>query len=340
TNINSMELKNRIFRGAIGDMDAMNGHITDCGINTYERLAKGGVGTILTGLASVCDYSMFDNYGMLRIDKDEYIKEYEELACMVHEYDCNIVMQLVHCGSNSYVEQQNYAPSAVQNPNTFQNPIELSKEDILRIQNAFADGALRAKEAGFDGVEIHSAHGYLLSQFLTPYFNRRSDEYGESDENRARMLFETIQKVREKVGADYPILVKINSEDCITDGISENGFLTACKMAEDAGANAIEVSGNWFCVKTKDPYYINQAKKLSETIDIPIILVGGVRDVDTTNDILNSTKIDYISLGRPLICEPDLINKWQNGETKKARCISCNGCTKDLNDVTCVLNRS
>ncbi len=338
TKIGSMSLKNRIFRGAIGDMNSYEGFMAEKDFKTYEELARGGVGTILTGFATVSDYPMMPNYGMLRIDSDKFIPEHKKLVDMVHSHNTNIIMQIVHCGSNTFVNADKiYAPSAVENPSSFKMPVAMTKEDIERIKSDFVQAAIRVQKAGFDGVEIHSAHSYLLSEFLTPYYNRREDEYGGSDENRARFLSEIISATRASVGENYPILVKINSDDCIKDGITIDGFLTACEMAEKAGASGIEVSGNWLAVKSQTPYFLEAATKLADLVKIPVILVGGVRDIDTMNDILNNTNIEYFSLGRPLISEPDLINRWHSGDTKKTRCISCNKCMEDLNEMKCIL---
>ena len=153
------------------------------------------------------------------------------------------MMQLVHIGIKAMnKEGPIYVPSALPIEGQNRNSKEMTKEDILRIENDFAEAALRAKKAGFDGIEIHAAHHYLISDFLSPLFNKRTDEYGGSDENRARFLLEIIEKVREKVGKDYIVGMKINTEDGDVNGITEEGFLKACIMEEKAGIDFIQLS--------------------------------------------------------------------------------------------------
>ena len=162
----------------------------------------------------------------------------------MHKNGANFFMQLAHVGMNVMIKPETvYAPSSLPIPNQNRNSKEMTKEDILRIENNFAEAALRAKKAGFDGVEIHGAHFYLVSEFLSPLYNKRTDEYGGNDENRARFLVEIIEKMREKVGKEYIIGVKINSEDADPNGITEEGFIKTCQLAEAAGADYIQISG-------------------------------------------------------------------------------------------------
>ena len=340
TYLKHLKLKNRIFRGSVGDTSFINGKITEKGFKLYDQFSKNEVGTIFTGYNAVSDYNQFDNINMFRLDKDEYIPEYKKLVDLVHKNGANIITQLVHIGMNTFTKADPvYAPSKlpVKNQNRFTK--EMTKEDILRIENDFAEAALRAKKAGFDGVEIHGAHFYLISEFLSPLTNKRTDEYGGSDENRARFLLEIIKKVREKVGSDYIVGLKINSEDCDKNGITEEGFIKICLLAEEAGVDFIQVSGmKWLRDKTKAPLYPEISAKLAELVKIPVITIGGIRSMKEANEILNKSKIQYIGIARPLICEYDLIKKWKEGETKKARCVSCNSCIfKDFS--YCVFNK-
>ena len=237
-------------------------------------------------------------------------------------------MQLVHIGMNVMTKPDVvFAPSSLPIPNQNRNSKEMTKEDILRIENSFAEAALRAKKAGFDGVEIHAAHFYLVSEFLSPLFNKRNDEYGGSDENRARFLVEIINKVREKVGKDYIVGIKINSEDGDKNGITEEGFITACLMAEKAGIDFIQISGiRWLSERTKTPIYAEAGIKLSQKLKIPIIVTAGARNVDELNEILNKSNIQYFGIVRPLICESNIVKRWKHGDTKKSKCKSCNAC--------------
>ena len=233
-----------------------------------------------------------------------------------------------------------FAPSSLPIPNQNRNSKEMTKEDILRIENSFAEAALRAKKAGFDGVEIHAAHFYLVSEFLSPLYNKRNDEYGGSDENRARFLIEIIEKIREKVGKDYIVGIKINCEDGDKNGITEDGFIKICQMAEKAGLDYIQISGiTWMKQRIKSLIYENQATELAEKIKIPVIVTAGARNVDELNEILNKSNIQYFGIVRPLICENDLITRWKKGLTKKTKCISCNSCLFKTLGV-CIFNKN
>lgn len=341
TSIGSMKLKNRIIRSASGDQFAVNGHMTERDLKVYEELAKGGVGTIVTGLTSILasDNALPEAFG---IYDDSFIPEFKKLTDMVHEHNTNIILQLVHYGSNITNETNHkraLAPSVVKHISSKVIPEEITKEEIKHIQKAFADAAIRAKKAGFDGVQLHSAHGFLLSQFLTPYYNRRSDEYGGTIENRSRMLMETYSSVRKAVGNEYPIFVKINCTDGMDKGITFEGFKHTCKHLTNLGVDAIEVSGDWYLYNPEDEFYFRDyAERIADEDGAPVILVGGNRDYNTMIEILNETSIKYFSMCRPLIAEPNLINRWESGEINNAKCLSCNGCIEPGHEGRCILN--
>ena len=342
THLKNLKLKNRIFKGSVIDCSFIDGHITEEGLKIYEELAKNEIGTIFTGTAVVSDYNAFQDNPEFRMDKDEYIEEYKKLTSLVHKYNTNIMIQLIHNGMNTFSNDEKiYGPSKGKLLNQDRNSVELTKEDILRIENDFVNAAIRSKKAGFDGIEIHSGHLYLLSEFLTPKYNKRTDEYGGNDENRARMLVEIIKKIRKAIGDDIVLSVKIDSENDENDGITEEGFLTACKLAEKAGIDMIQVSGfKWTRERPKNgPYYFEAAKKLAEVVKIPVLLIGGIKSYDEAEYILNNSNIEYIGLSRALLCEPDLVKKWKNGDKKKANCVSCNNCLKDFWDVDCIFNK-
>ena len=337
--LKNLKLNNRIIRASIGDgYSLVNGKITEESLNLYKQLSNDGVGLIITGCTNVADYYQFDNINNFRIDKDEYIPEYQKLTSLVHKNKAKILMQIFHVGGATTVQTDKiYAPSSIKIPATNRTSNEMTKEDILRIEQNFVDGAVRAQKAGFDGIDIHAAHHYLLSEFLSPIFNKRNDEYGGNDENRARMIIEIIQKIRKEVGPDFIISMKINCEDGYPEGITQEGFLTACKLAEKAGVDMIQVSGMewWFGkIKPKTPVFFQQTKLLADIVKIPVVLVGGLRDVDTMENAINNSNIEFVSVGRPLICEPDIVQKWKSGYKKKSICLNCNNC---LNKGFCVL---
>ena len=328
TNLKNLKLKDRLFRGAVGDNTFINGKLTEEAFKLYDQLSKNEVTNIFTGLTIVSDYYQSDKVNLFRLDKDEYIPEFKKLVDLVHKNGANLFMQLVHIGMKVMINTETvYAPSflVIQNQNKFTK--EMTKEDILRIENDFAEAALRAKKAGFDGVEIHGAHFYLVSEFLSPLFNKRTDEYGGNDENRARFLIEIIQKIREKVGKEYIVGVKINSEDGDKDGITEEGFIKTCQMAEAAGIDYIQISGmKWMRKKTKNLIYAEIGTKLADKIKVPVIVTAGARNVDELNEILNKSNIQYFGIVRPLICESNIVKRWKHGDTKKSKCKSCNAC--------------
>ena len=337
--LKNLKLNNRIIRASIGDgYSLVNGKITEESLNLYKQLSNDGVGLIITGCTNVADYYQFDNINNFRIDKDEYIPEYQKLTSLVHKNKAKILMQIFHVGGATTVQiDKIYAPSSIKIPATNRTSNEMTKEDILRIEQNFVDGAVRAQKAGFDGIDIHAAHHYLLSEFLSPIFNKRNDEYGGNDENRARMIIEIIQKIRKEVGPDFIISMKINCEDGYPGGITQEGFLTACKLAEKAGVDMIQVSGmEWLFgkIKPNTPVFFQQTKLLADIVKIPVVLVGGLRDVDTMENAINNSNIKFVSVGRPLICEPDIVKKWKSGYKKKSICLNCNNC---LNKGFCVL---
>ncbi len=347
TNIKSMKLKNRLFKsGSWEGLATEDSHMTDDLFKVYEELAKGGVGTIATGYAHV-EKNEQPAPNMMGIYDDSFIPEYKELTDMVHSYGANIIMQITYGGTRSHLDKPSsviYGASPVKNQVTGIVPKEIGKDEIRNLVKSFGKAAARVKKSGFDAVQIHAAHGYFLSQFLCPYYNRRNDEYGGSIENRARIIIEIYHEIRAQVGDDYPILIKFNSEDFMEDGLTSEDSIAVSKMLEEAGIDAIEVSGgndsalyvvenNLDAIRKKvafstdkQSYFKNHAEKLAKVISIPVILTGGNRDINVMNDILNNTNIEYFGLCRTLIREPGLINEWKDGDNKTPKCISCNQC--------------
>lgn len=359
TSISSMKMKNRFFRGALWEELAdEKGHMTEELSKIYEELAQGGVSTIITGYAFVTKDEQ-PNPGMMGIYDDSFIPEYKEFTDKIHKLGANIVMQIVYGG---FMTDFNVGERVIWGPSTTQNEVtgtwsqEMTKEEIKYLVDCFAKAAKRVKESGFDGVEIHAAHGYLLSQFLSPYFNKRQDEYGGSIENRGRIIFEVYEAIREAVGKDFPVLIKLNS----TDGLEEGGLtnedsLYVAKKLSELGIDAIEVSGGNQCIKfvddnnlgatrtkvnsspDKQSYFKDFAVRLANEVDTPIILIGGNRNMDTMEDLLNNGNVQYFTFSRPLTAEPDLINKLEEDRQHKFKCVSCNACA-GLPGKRCILN--
>jgi 2,4-dienoyl-CoA reductase-like NADH-dependent reductase (Old Yellow Enzyme family) len=216
-------------------------------------------------------------------------------------------------------------------------PAEMSLADIKDIIIAFGAGASRAQKWGFDAVQLHGAHGYLINQFLSPLTNHRSDQYGGSIENRCRFLLETYRAVRSAVGPDYPVMIKLNGSDNLEGGLSIDDAVYAAKALNSEGIDAIEVSGGTpasgdqspartkITSPDKEAYNLDLAKQIKSAVSCPVMVVGGFRSFEVVEQTINDTA-DYISMARPFIREPDLAKRWQQGDRSPARCISCNSC--------------
>ena len=350
TQFSGIKLKNRFFRSATYDgLADERGHMTEALFQVYENLAKGGVGTIITGLTTVTDIEQPIPCQMAIYD-DSFIDGYKKLTEMSHRYHANIILQLVCLGSQTSSGKVMWGPSSVEDLGYKTTPDEMTPQEIFLVQTAFADAALRAKKAGFDGVQMHVAHGYLLSKFLTPNYNRRTDGYGGSIENRARMVMKTYKVIREKVGPDYPVLIKINSEDYMDQGMTFEECKYVCNELVKLGVDAIEVSGGSFSSRRnegpsrkitleQESYFKSYAAEIAQEINVPVILVGGNREFGSLTEILNQTPIEYFALSRPLIRESNLINRWHGGDLDHAKCISCSKCFGRRDGTSCVFNR-
>ena len=304
TTLKNLKLKNRVFFGPIC-------HVAE----KIENIVKNDVSLVITEGAVVGDYtfSKLQPDGPFRIDTDEYIPEIKKLADVVHKYNSYILLDLVHQGLIS-VEQPVYSPSGGKgliNKDIDSKP--MTKDDIIRIQDYFVQGALRAKKAGYDGVEIHGAQLTLVSLFSSTVFNRRTDEYGGSDENRARFIVEIVQKIREAVGKDFIISAKIDSTDGAT-GFTESGFLYLGKALEEAGLDLMEVSGPNPIRQGEDPYFYEDTKKIAEILKIPVICIGGISKYEQADYILKNSKIQYIAMSRELLKQPDIVKKWYSNK--------------------------
>ena len=385
--IGELEVKNRLVRSATYENAATKeGEVSDFLVDLYRTLAKGGVGLIITSVASVYTKGRQMHLGM-RVDSDSFIPGLQKIPRVIRESapDCKVVLQLGHPGRQvinqedaikllpvlpqaflAYIQRhpelmlppaeaphvvEPTAPSAIYDPIFDRTPRALTIEEIEKIIESFAEGVRRAQEAGFDGVQLHAAHGYLLSSFLSPRTNQREDQYGGSLENRIRIIKDIYQRAREKVNDRFPILIKINTTDFLPDGIDLVQVVQVGRALSKIGFTAIEASGGmWEAltrkqeelgwppvilpeartgIKTQDQeaYFLQGAKALKEGIQTTIILVGGLRSFSKIEEVLTSKVADFVSISRPLIRQPDLPNLWRSGEgPDKAECISCNAC--------------
>lgn len=354
--IADVEIRNRIIRSSTSETLADDrGLLTDAYHDFHLRLARNGVGLIFTGHCSVHPRGNYIR-GMTALDRDEVIPRMRKLTAAIHEAGAKIFAQLNHAGSQSRdTSIEPLAPSLVENPQFHRMPLrEASSDEIWEAIAAFGDSARRVREAGFDGVHVHAGHGYLLSEFLSPATNRRTDEWGGSLENRQRLLLETYRSMRAAVGDDFPIANKIGLWDYVADGLTvEDGRATA-KLMDEAGLDAIELSAGLMsplaesaaryvgvtrtrAVQDKlfnrvlarpvaEAYYRDEARRHKAQAKGKTILVGGIRTVELMNDVIEDGSADFVSLARPFIREPDLVRQIENGRTGMVDCVSCNIC--------------
>ncbi len=318
--MNHIELKNRLLRSATWEGIANpDGSVTEEAYEIYEELAKGGVGAIITGFTST---SLHDYYfgGMMRLCDDALIPQYRRLTDIIHAECIPVITQLA---LGAYYREANGRYLQVE-------PDDMTAEEIKYVIQQFTDAAIRAEKAGFDGVQIHAAHFFFLSRFISPAVNHRTDEYGSSTENRARILLDIMNGIRE-VAPNLHITIKINSSDFTYGGIEESECLAVCKLLDQAGIDSIEISGNGTSVggikaHVNEGYFVPIAAEIAKAVSCPVIVVGGFRSLDIMEEVLNKTNIELISLSRPLLREPDLPNKMKADPAVISKCVSCNAC--------------
>ena len=340
--IGNMALKNRFVRSATWEnMATETGHMTDKLYSVYEELAKGEVGLIVTGYANIVAEEK-PNAGMMGMYDDSFIAEYQKLTELVHGYDSKIVMQLAYGGTKTTYnvgERVIFAPSAIAERGTQTMGKAMTKDEINYIVQAFAKASYRAQQSGFDGVEIHAAHTYLINQFLSPYYNQRQDEYGGSLENRMRFLLEIYAEIRKLVGNDYPILVKLTASEFFDGGLTFAETRLICQKLESVGVDAIIISGNihgnantvigeqfdGYTIQSEG-YFREFGAVVSQEVNLPVITVGGLADICAIEELAQTTNIAFFALSRPLLAEPQLIKRWQEGSLAEVDCERCSKC--------------
>ncbi|WP_415230826.1 NADH:flavin oxidoreductase [Psychromonas sp.] len=352
--IGNMLLKNRFIRSATWEnMATENGHMTDKLYAIYEELAKGEVALIVTGYANIVEEEK-PNAGMMGMYNDSFICEYQKLTELVHQNDAKIVMQLAYGGTKTTFnvgERVIYAPSEVCERGTQTLGKAMTQDEIDYIVRAFAQASRRACESGFDGVEIHAAHSYLINQFLSPYYNRREDSYGGSLNNRMRLLLEIYAEIRKVVGDNYPVLVKLTASEFFEGGLTFAETRLICQKLQAIGVDAIIISGNihgkadTMIGECFDGYKIQQegyfheyGHVISEEVSVPVITVGGLTDINAIEEIADKTNIQYFALSRPLLSEPDLIKRWKEGDRAPVDCERCSKCRTKRGNF-CVVNK-
>lgn len=345
--VKNMELRNRFVRSATYDGCAHQGYVTDRQVDLYTTLSEGGVGLIVSGITYVHSSGRLSKL-QNSIEGDERIEGLEKLTSAVHERGAKIAVQLFHAGREARFPESTdeipFAPSLLEEDPYFKGRHRAMTEDeIWEVVHAFGDGAKRAREAAFDGVQVHGAHAYLLSQFLSPHTNRRKDEWGGSLENRLCIHREIYRDIRGKVGEDYPVLIKLGVQDGFRGGLEfEEGKLAAKYMGQ-LGFDALEISqglrgSNYeeseFKTKinslNREAYYRRWCAEIKKEVNVPMMMVGGLRSFELMEEIIKNNEADLISLSRPLIREPSLINDWKRGDRHRSKCTSCNKCLEVL----------
>jgi 2,4-dienoyl-CoA reductase-like NADH-dependent reductase (Old Yellow Enzyme family) len=337
--IKNLSLRNRIMRSATWDGTAdEKGGATDHSLALYRELASGGIGLIVTGYAFVSHPLGQANPGQYGIYNDAHIAGWKKIVKVVHKQgDSKIAMQIVHAGINSgYLAQKGREMLAVSKIERVQYPHRAMTEDeILGIIDDFTEAAVRVKEAGFDAVQLHGAHGYLISQFASPLYNRRTDRWGGTPANRRRFVLEVINKIRKAVGNDFPILIKFGVQDDRESGMPLEEGVETCRQMVEAGIDSIEISGGVgnasLSIKEneidKTPFR-ERAAGVKKAVNVPVAVVHGIRSLAVAEDIIESSDADMVSMCRPFIREPHLVLRWDRGDTKQAACISCAKCMR------------
>ncbi|MCU0538810.1 MAG: NADH:flavin oxidoreductase [Desulfobacterales bacterium] len=338
--IKAMRLRNRFVRSATWEaMAAADGAVTARLVETTAALARGGVGLIISSHAFIRPEGQAGP-GQVGAYADALVPGLRQMAAAAHENGAKILLQLAHAGYFAAEALTGVPPIAVSAAVRLDDTPrrEMGAADIGALVAAFAAAAVRAKAAGFDGVQLHCAHGYLLNQFLSPLFNRRKDDYGGALANRARVHVETIRAIRRAVGPEYPVLAKVNSRDFAEGGLEPPEALEAALLMEQAGLDAVELSSGmtrharFGAARTgirnqaQEAYHREEAKLFKAKLRIPLILVGGIRSLPVAERLVREGVCDFIAMSRPLIREPDLINRWTSGDRRKAACTSDNLC--------------
>ncbi|WP_176819291.1 NADH:flavin oxidoreductase [Ferrimonas sediminum] len=359
--LGTLTLKNRIIRSATSQYRAtVDGDPTEDLMRVHRELAEGGVGLIITGLTYILPEDQYGNGGTGLYD-DSQINLYKKVVKNAHEHGSKIAVQLAMVGpqSNYRVDRRKvYGASKVPHPiyGTIPNQV-MTKKDIAFAVESFAKAAVRAKQAGFDAIELHFAHNYLVSQFLFPYYNDRKDEYGGPIENRARFAFEVLEAVRQAVGPEFPIIAKVHGRDylgSLAGGNTQEENLFVAKGLAKRGITALDISGgnkvrgmgefHPDIQQEKDQsYFADDAKFISDHVDVPLIVTGGNRSPKLLEEVLSNAKnIQAFGFGRTMLSEPDLANKWVNDPTYRPRCLACNWCIANYGTQKsqCILNAS
>lgn len=339
--IGELLLKNRIIMPGMGTgLASSNGEVTDQLIRYYEERAKGGTGLLITEFTSI-DYEFGKGMlNQLRIDEDAFIPGIQRLSNAIHKHDAKLFVQLHHAGreSNSSLlnGKQIVAPSPVTCAAIGEVPRELTTAEVKTIIQQFIQGAIRCQDAMVDGVELHGAHGYLISQFLNPHTNQRKDKYGGSFENRMRFITEIVHGIKQSCGKHFPIMVRLSIDEFDQEGLTVEDSQEISRYLEKIGVDAIHASaGNYNSIDKviESPLFeqgwrVYLAEAIKSVVQIPVVAVGNIREPKYVDSIIGDGKADFVAMGRTHIADPEWSKKAFEGREKEIRmCISCLHCT-------------
>ena len=338
--IGSVTVPNRFVRSATHDyMATDDGRVTDAEVDLYRRLAEGEVGLIVTGHAFV-QPSGKASPRQMAVHDDRFVEGLARIPAAVRGFPSRVFLQIAHAGRQtkpSLCGCVPVSPSAVYDPSSKVMPRELSGDEIRDLIDDFVLAAVRAKKAGFDGVQLHAAHGYLLSSFLSPHTNRRTDSWGGGVDGRAGVLVHTLMGVKAACGRDFPVIVKLNSTDFLDDGSTLDDAVGIAGLLETAGIDGIEVSGGmaeagrgsvWPGLRSEseEGYFVENAARIRRAVGVPVFGLGGIRNLAVAERIVAEGLVDLVSLSRPLIRNPFLVKEFREGRTARSECVSCNKC--------------
>lgn len=348
-----IKLKNRFVRSATAEnMAGADGGVTDALLSLYTSLADGQIGLIITSAAfPKRDWFPAPVPLLLYIDDDGFIPGLKTLVDTAHSRGSAIMMQMV---PPAVVGSKAVGPSTLSEEVGLPAVREMTVGEIESSVETFGEAGRRAREAGFDGVQLHICHGDTFSRFISPMFNRRDDRYGGSHENRARFIVESVQAIKSAAGEDYPVLVKMNISDFCTGGMTIDDSEAIAEIICNNGVSAVEPSGGgpgssytaggpvdkklWH-----EGYFVDYAARIKQATGAPVIIVGGFRSFDQVEKVIADGKGDLIAMSRPFIREPGLIKRWMAGDTRPSDCTSCSGCLaryRNYDPILCVLLQS
>jgi len=345
--IGGLRLRNRIVRSATYEgMGTPAGEPGEKLARLYGELAEGQIGLLITSAALIERFKVPLPEGEnlpypTFIDSDKMVAPWRPIVSDVHSRGAAIAMQIVHPGRQENPALRGgeppIAPSAVEEKTLGVMPREMSVVEIEETVENFAQACRRVKEAGFDAVQLHGGHGYLISSFISPYTNLRTDEYGGGTVGRAKIIVDIVRRARALVGEEYPIMIKMNCDDFVPGGLTQEESARVAAIIADAGIDCIEITGGIYETRErmsqkginkeeKEAYFRPYATALRKAVRVPLILVGGLRSPKVIEKVLSDGVVDMVSLCRPFIREPHLVKRWNEGDLRKAICISCNQC--------------